>query len=160
MNVQDALDYFNAKNSLVPDLLYALEEGAFRKDLVNHFRRQPERAFARALVNNLVAQRRGDSDHGLHETLLLACYLLGLARQVEDCLVIWEAKTTDFDTFCGLDVQLVVFAGADDTIAYLETQGSDEAREALEYIVKCNEAGDFLDLPSYFDTNTLPWFAR
>ena len=158
MNIHDALDYFNGKNTIDPGFLYALEEGEPRKDLVNHFRQQPERTFALTLLNNLVTHRRENSAHGLHETLLFACYLLGLARQVEDCLIIWNAKTTDFDTFCGIDVQLVVFAGVDETITYLKMQNSDEAREALTYIQECNEAGDFEDLTSYFDPNTLPWF--
>jgi hypothetical protein len=158
MNIQDALDYFNDKNSIDSEFLYALEERDVRKDLVNHFRRQPERTFALTLLNNLVTHRRENSAHGLHETLLLVCYLLGLARQIEDCLLIWNAKTTDFDTFCGLDIQLVVFAGVDETITYLEMQDCEEAKEALEYIHECNKAGDFLDLTSYFDTKTLPWF--
>lgn len=39
--------------------------------------------------------------------------------QIEDCALIWEAKTLDSDSYCAVDIQLVVFAGVDVTIDYL-----------------------------------------
>ncbi len=89
---------------------------------------------------------------------MLACYIVGLHQQIADCLVIWNAKITDFDTFCAVDIQLAVFAGVAETIAYLETQNADEAKDALKYILKCNTAGDFENLASFYDKRKLPWF--
>ncbi len=67
-----------------------------------------------------------------------------------------ECKNNDFDTFCAVDIQLAVFAGVAETIAYLETQNADEAKEALKYILKCNTAGDFENLASFYDKRKLP----
>ncbi|RZJ36846.1 MAG: hypothetical protein EOO18_07025 [Chryseobacterium sp.] len=87
---------------------------------------------------------------------MLACYILGKHNQIKDCLKIWEAKRIDFDTFCYVDIQLVAFAGVQQTIEYLKTQTLEEAKQALEYVIECSEAGDFEDLETYF--NETPWF--
>ena len=87
---------------------------------------------------------------------MLACYILGKHGQVEDCMKVWETKQIDFDTYCYVDIQLVPFAGIQETIEYLETQNSEEAKKALEYVVACSEAGDFDDLEQYFKET--PWY--
>jgi hypothetical protein len=38
----------------------------------------------------------------------------------------------------------------------LKNQTSEEAKQALEYVIECSEAGDFEDLETYF--NKTPWF--
>ncbi|MFF0654819.1 MULTISPECIES: hypothetical protein [Micromonospora] len=44
-----------------------------------------------------------------------------------------------------IDVQLLCGAGLDATKAYLEANGSDDATEALRYLLDCEAAGDFDD---------------
>jgi hypothetical protein len=92
------------------------------------------------------------------ETLMLSAYLLGLHQNVEDCLKIWKSKTTDFDTYCGFDIQLVVFAGVEKTIEYLKTNKSEESEDALKYIKECQKSGDFDEIEDYFSETELPWF--
>ena len=89
---------------------------------------------------------------------MLACYILGLHNQIEDCLKIWEAKYTDFDTYCGLDIQLVPFAGVNETIEFLKGQITKEGREAFNYVSDCKKAGDFEELEEYYSNDKLPWF--
>jgi phosphatidate phosphatase APP1 len=92
------------------------------------------------------------------EDLMFACYILGLHNQIEDSLKIWEAKNADFDTYCGLDIQLVPFAGVKETIEFLKEQTSDEGKKAFEYVSNSSKCGDFDDLEDYFSKETMPWF--
>lgn len=92
------------------------------------------------------------------DTIMLACYILGLHNEVEDCIAIWTAKNVDFDAYCYVDIQLAVFAGVKETISFLETQTTDDAVEALIYINKCKAAEDFDALGSYFNPQNMPWF--
>ena len=152
MDIQDALDRLKSKNSIGQEFFDILEEDrALRKDLATYIQKHPDRDIALTLLSKMVELRDKDETAITGETLMLGCYILGLCGQVSDCLVIWNAKSTDFDTFCGIDIQLAVFRGVDETITYLETQTSEEAKEALEYILKCQQAGDFEDLASYYD---------
>jgi hypothetical protein len=159
MHVENALGQFIADRHPTNDFLSLLEDDRdLRKDLANHFRHQPDRGLALALLAEMITCRNADAINITTETLMLGCYVLGLHQQVEDSLQVWNAKIADFDTFCGLDIQLALFAGADETITYLTKQDSEEAKKALEYILKCQKADDFDDLASYHDRNELPWY--
>jgi len=87
---------------------------------------------------------------------MLAGFILGMHKQVQDCIKIWQAKKVDFDCYCGIDIQLVPFAGVDETISYLREQKTDEANKALEYVLACTKAGDFDDLNEYYSGT--PWY--
>lgn len=71
---------------------------------------------------------------------------------------IGNTKTIDFDTFCAFDIQLVVFAGVNNTIDYLKTKNSDESKDALKYIEECKISGDFDNIENYFSESQSPWF--
>jgi len=71
------------------------------------------------------------------------CVLLFAFGAVEDSLAIWRAKRSSFDAGCSIDVQLLCGAGYAITLGYLRTLTTDEAREALAYLEKCDAAGDF-----------------
>jgi hypothetical protein len=77
---------------------------------------------------------------------------------IEDCLRIWNAKTTDFDTFCYIDIQLVPFAGLDETINFLKAINTNEAKDALKYLLDCKKSGDFDNLDGYYAKDSLPWY--
>lgn len=85
------------------------------------------------------------------EELMFAGYLLGLHQDVRDSLLLWHTKQLDFDTACGFDIQLVVFAGVEPTLAYLKEQPEPAAAAAVAYIEACKKGGDFADLadPTY-----------
>ena len=73
---------------------------------------------------------------------LLCAQLFSLGR-VEDSLRVWRAKSCNFDAHCGIDVQFVCCAGLEPTKAFLRRDGSDTALDALDYLAKCEAAGDF-----------------
>jgi hypothetical protein len=86
---------------------------------------------------------------GTNENIKLCAYLLYRLGYVEDSLSIWKAKSTNFDTECGVDIQLLVGAGVERTIAYLKEQNSQEAKDAGSYIEECVESGDFKNLAGW-----------
>jgi hypothetical protein len=57
-----------------------------------------------------------------------------------------------------VDVQLVVFAGVDNTIQYLKSLGTTESQKAVEYLEKCEEAGDLDRIEEYFSQDNMPWW--
>ena len=73
----------------------------------------------------------------------LLCAQLSSLGQVEDSVRVWRAKSCNFDTHCGIDVQFVCGAGAEPTYAYLRAVGGDDASDALDYLAKCEAGGDF-----------------
>ncbi|MCK0471168.1 hypothetical protein MW695_07210 [Alkalihalobacillus sp. APA_J-10(15)] len=65
--------------------------------------------------------------------------------------LLWAAKNIDFDTYCAFDIQLIIGAGLENTIAYLSEKNDDYSQKALEYILSCKESGDFDDMVSWYD---------
>jgi hypothetical protein len=73
-----------------------------------------------------------------------ACSVPSCSRwAIEDTLLIWKAKCQDFDSMCGLGVQLLCGAGLQPTKAFLAAANSAASQAALAYIEKCEGAGDF-----------------
>jgi hypothetical protein len=127
-----------------------------RKELIRYFEINQHRQFTTVLLDGFVTLRKEPENEIGIEDLMLACYLLGQHNQVEDCLKIWEAKEADFDSYCGVDIQLMMFTGVDKAIAFLESQTSELAQRALKYVKDCDKAGDFTELDTYF--NEEPWW--
>lgn len=160
MDIQTLLDNFTTHQIFsVNEILAIRTDQAFRQALVDHFRTNTNRPFAIALLNTFIKLRKHPENENYisMEDLMLASYILGLHKQVEDCLKVWEAKNVDFDSFCGVDIQLVPFAGVNETIVYLGKQTGLEADKALEYILECKKCGDFDDLEEYYQEG-YPWF--
>jgi hypothetical protein len=109
-------------------------------------------------LNTFIELRKDPSKEIYGEDLMLGCYIVGLHRQIEDCLLIWKAKNVDFDSYCSVDIPLVVFAGVEPTSSYLQNVNNEEAKAALEYVQSCSKAGDFDNLDEYFSPNKLPWW--
>lgn len=115
----------------------------------------PHRDFSIGLLSALIYLRKTqESDIGI-EDIMFGCLLVTIHRQIEDCLLLWKAKNTDFDTFCGLDIQLIPFMGVPATVTYLQTSHDPDATKALEYILECNENGDFDELDNYYSAINL-----
>jgi hypothetical protein len=72
---------------------------------------------------------------------------------VEDALLIWQAKQSSFDAACYIDIQLLCGAGLTETKDALSKNTSPEAKEALAWIIECETAGDFDDfsVENYLD---------
>ncbi|HVG92293.1 MAG TPA: hypothetical protein VNB54_12450 [Alphaproteobacteria bacterium] len=75
----------------------------------------------------------------------LLCIQLFAHGDVEDSLLVWRAKRSSFDAGSGIDVQLMCGAGLQATKKYLGSIQSAESAAALEYLHKCEQAGDFKD---------------
>lgn len=157
MQTEEIIKELKQSGDLSSETIQEVEEnGNLRLELVQYFDKNRNREFALEFLT-LVLKLRQNPDLGISgDSLMLACYILGKHNQIEDCLKVWEAKHIDFDTFCYVDIQLVVFAGVQETIEYLKTQTSEEAKQALEHVIECSDAGNFEDLETYF--NEIPWF--
>jgi len=157
MQTEEIIDELKHSGKLSRETIQEIEENKnLRLDLVQYFSKNKNREFAIDLLRILIELRR-DPNKGISgDSLMLACYIVGKHNHIEDCMKVWETKIIDFDTFSYVDIQLLPFAGVQETIEYLKTQTSDESRNALEYILECSEAGDFEDLDEYFKAT--PWF--
>ncbi len=108
---------------------------------------------------------------GLSQHLMICSYLLARHGNVEDCLLIWEAKIANFSTFLGVKDVLLVRAGIDETICFLRNNSPRHRRSlrsllflnppvsksalasaaALKHIEKAFNAGRFVDLEVEFE---------
>jgi hypothetical protein len=77
----------------------------------------------------------------------LLCAQLFSIGKVEDAEIVWLAKSCNFDTMLGIDVQMLCGAGLQETKALFGSIDSDEAKEALTYIEECEKSGDFDRFP-------------
>lgn len=66
-----------------------------------------------------------------NEYLKTLCIMLFSIGEVEESLLIWEAKQKNFDTSCYIDVQLLCGAGFNSTIDYLVTVANKEAIQEM-----------------------------
>ena len=69
--------------------------------------------------------------------LRLYCLMLFSKADMLDAVPIWRAKRANFDAFCGVDVQFVCGSGYAETKAYLAASTDPDAKEALDYLVRC-----------------------
>jgi hypothetical protein len=79
------------------------------------------------------------------ELMRLCCVQLFNTGDLDDVLPIWRAKESSWDAHCSIDVQLLCGAGLEETKAYLATEKSEDASEALDYLLSCEATGDFLN---------------
>jgi hypothetical protein len=73
-------------------------------------------------------------------TLTLQLFSIG---EVEDSLLIWNAKQSSFDACFTVDIQTICGAGLAKTKEYLAQLTDISAKEALEYLIECEQSGDF-----------------
>ncbi|MGB4776015.1 MAG: hypothetical protein WBP45_12630 [Daejeonella sp.] len=84
---------------------------------------------------------------------IIMLYKLG---NVEDCKIIWQAKTINFDTMSSIDIEFLLGGGLSQTISFLENDpelnqltkvASNKDPEVylniLDYINSCNLNGEF-----------------
>src|SRR5687768_6595881 len=116
MDIKAILDGFHKNKEISDEITDSIQiDNKLRIAFLNHFRQNNDREFALALLDTFISIRKDPNGEMPAENLMFACYILGLHNQIEDSLKIWEAKNVDFDTYCGLDIQLVPFAGVEET---------------------------------------------
>lgn len=96
---------------------------------------EPELQY-RGTLRSLLKEEINNEDSEDNEYLKILCIMLFSIGEVEDSLIIWEAKQKNFDTSCYIDVQLLCGAGFDHTINYLMTIASKEANQEMNYLKK------------------------
>lgn len=106
------------------------------------FSLNPDAKFAEE-IREIIREEIADKNREDNEILKLSCAQLFALGHVEDSLLIWQAKQSNFDAACYLDIQLLCGAGFEETKAFLSNQDTPEAREALKYLLECEKAGDF-----------------
>jgi len=160
MNFEKIVTWFSAESTLPNEQVNSiLTDDGLRSYAVKYLRQNPNREFAKAILEKVLRKRRNqDFEMGTNDNIMFSCYLVGLHINVEDSLIVWQAKNVDFDAYCGVDVQLLAFAGVDNTLKYLKALDTEESRKAIDYIVKSKEAGDFDDIESYFSEEQQPWW--
>ncbi|MFI7553237.1 hypothetical protein ACIBQ2_26245 [Micromonospora sediminimaris] len=99
----------------------------------------------RDLLTAQTELERQSQGHGDTEVMKLCCVQLFNAGVMSDVLTIWRAKSSSWDASCSIDVQLLCGGGLAGTQAYLLTEGSEDAAQALDYIRRSEAAGDFAD---------------
>ncbi len=106
-----------------------------------------DRAFIRFLLEQEIVYHRWlwAFSHTMH----LCSFLLFILAEVEDVQLLWRAKKTSFDTWCGVDIQLLVGAGIPVTLAYLQRANEPWSQEARKFIEECQKGGEFGDLDEY-----------
>jgi len=149
-------EFVNLARHSAPDLpdasvLTLLQDEAFRYSVckeLNHSVGSSDRALARYILR-LDIQSHGGGDWGMSDYIRLSAFLLYKIANVEDVPLLWEAKRANFDTFCGLDIQLLVGAGVDNTLGYLRDVDDEDSLAAAKYIEDCRKTGDFNHIHKY-----------
>jgi hypothetical protein len=110
-----------------------------------------DRALLCFILEQEMLARGAEEDGGdeFFENLYWAGFLLSTVAHVEDVRLLWKAKTLDFDTWCGFDVQFLVGAGVSLTLSYLHSVPEEWASAAWAHLQQCQQAGDFADLEQH-----------
>lgn len=157
MNASTIMDEFKRHNELSrASVQTILENNPLKLELLSVAREQTTRVFALSLLQWFIRLRKEEQGVG-SDDLVFAAVLIGQHGHVEDCLRIWEAKQCDFDTYCGLDIQAMMFAGVERTIAFLKDQKDEQGKRAMRYVIECREAGDFDHLDTYLQEHKRYW---
>jgi hypothetical protein len=159
MNIQTILADFEKSQGISLAISNSIQnDEVLRIELQNYFRNFPNHYFASELLQTFITIRQTDNSAMPTKDLMYASYLLGLHQQIEDCLKIWEAKNLDFDTFAGFDIELVFFAGLEQTISFLQLQNDSEGQKAYQYLSNLAQNNQFENLNEYFSIKLIPWY--
>jgi hypothetical protein len=82
-------------------------------------------------------------EEGISCWMRLLCVQLFSIGDPADAILIWQAKSCNFDTMMGLQVAFLCGAGISRTKDYLRAMGTDDAVAALEYIEDCEQKHNF-----------------
>jgi hypothetical protein len=159
MNIPIILADFEKNQGISQSVMDSIQQDeVLRIELQNYFRNFPNHQFALSLLQAFITLRQTKHSALPIEDLMYAAYLLGLHQQIEDCLKIWEAKNLDFDTYAGLDIELMLFGGVDATLNFLELHPEPAAQKAQQYILKLVDTVQFDNLNDYFSLKLIPWY--
>lgn len=96
------------------------------------------------LREHTALERRAQGD-GDTEVMKLCCVQLFNRGQLDDVLLVWEAKSASMDAHSSIDVQLLCGHGLEATKQHLAALDDPRARAALERIELGERVDDFED---------------
>ena len=97
----------------------------------------------KVLLRALAEKERSAQGAGDTELMKLLCVHLFWHGNVEDSVLVWEAKSSSMDADGSIDIQLICGAGLDVTSGFLRRQGTREALDALQRLEDSVASGDF-----------------
>jgi hypothetical protein len=98
--------------------------------------RTEDRALVRYLFEQEMLRHRREPFQGLHPALCLAGYLLATDRMVEHVWLFAGAKLANFDTYLGFDLEYLVSAGIEGTLAFVRAADTHPLRkDVLDWLV-------------------------
>jgi len=95
-----------------------------------------DRDLVRFLFEQEALRHRREPFQGLYPALQLAAFLLASFQQVEHIWDFAQAKLANFDTYLGFDVEYLLSAGVDATLAYIAANEHPMREQVLEWLVR------------------------
>ncbi|MFB8760492.1 hypothetical protein [Streptomyces nigra] len=99
----------------------------------------------RALLTEHTERERRAQGEGDTLLMKLCCVQLFHSGDLDDVLLIWDAKQAGFDAACSIDVELLLGHGLDATKAHLAADRTPSAAAALHRLRELEAAGAFED---------------
>ncbi|MDI2131326.1 hypothetical protein [Yinghuangia seranimata] len=97
----------------------------------------------RALLRERTERERRAQGDGDTVLMKLCCIQLFNSGELDDTLLIWNAKRASFDASCSIDIHLLLGRGLEATKAYLSAHPSSAAAAALDRIREAERHGEF-----------------
>ncbi|PZT71332.1 hypothetical protein DN402_05070 [Streptomyces sp. SW4] len=97
----------------------------------------------RALLREHTARERRSQGEGDTELMRLCCFQLFNSGDLDDVLLIWNAKQASFDAACSIDIEFLLGHGLDATKAHLSANPAPSATAALERLRELEADGEF-----------------
>lgn len=118
--------------------------------LLERFGLEPDLKYLQE-IRALLIEETNVSNIEDHEYLKTLCILLFTFGYPEDTLLIWNAKMKDFDAGCYIDGELLMGAGLNETIHFLQKLNTTKAKEILEYIEPYKTNDDYMTREKVID---------
>ncbi|MFI1444289.1 hypothetical protein [Streptomyces fructofermentans] len=99
----------------------------------------------RELLRRETASERRAQGDGDTELMKLFCVQLFNCGDLEDALLVWDAKSAGFDAACSIDIQLLLGRGLEAVKAHLSTRPAPSAAAALHRLRELERDGEFED---------------
>ncbi|MGW1278823.1 hypothetical protein ACWD4V_17960 [Streptomyces tsukubensis] len=118
------------------------------EESLRRFGLRPARAHLdeiRGLLGEHTERERRAQGGGDTELMKLCCVQLFNSGDLDDALLVWNAKESGFDAACSIDIELLLGHGLETTKAHLAAHPSPSARAALDRLRDLESEGAFED---------------
>ena len=152
MDPESYISNYPESDHAAPELL---NDPHFREAIYRQLHPTPP-SLALPLVRELFRRegnyRADESNDGEHfENLYWAALFLYQMGTLKDVIPMWDAKHISMDTGGGFDIQFLVGRGVMETIRYCRELNTPKAIAAAEYLIACQDAGDFDGLDTWLN---------